>query len=629
MLREFRVSEDQGLHTKEVKKRRKKHGKNKLRQSKSPSFLVVIWNQINSIVIYLLIGAAVLAFLTGRLAEGVAVTTVILINGAIGFISEWQALKSMEALRHLTEHQVTVKRDGKEVEVPAEELVPGDIALVRKGALVPADLRILNAEKLRIDESSLTGESVPVDKSADPVGENSHLAERHSMLFKGTSIVRGSAEAVVVSTGDNTELGRISTLAEEAEASVTLLQKRLDKLGHRLAWLTVGIAVFVVLVGSLIRNQEMTLILETALALGIAAIPEGLPIVATIALARGMRLMAKRNALVNKLTAVETLGATTVTFSDKTGTLTENKMMLRKVWIAENEDDVGQGSDDGSDNPRGADLSELGSTVIQMATLCTSAKLKDESAEDQEQGGPTGDPTEIGIPLGAQAVGIDRAELRGKYEQVDVKEFDPHEKKMATYHKAEEGILVAVKGAPEAVLEVYTSLQLKPGEDGTHMTDNDRKQWTKKADQLALHGLQVLAIACKYEPSIETDPYDSLCFLGLIGLLDPPRSNVKDAIDTCQSAGIVVKMVTGDKAQTAKAIGESVGILGDRDDPEAKVLQGSSIRKVAQFNETEKKDILGANVFARASPEQKLDLISLYQDRERHIVAMTGDLVGP
>lgn len=438
------------------------------------------------------------------------------------------------------------------------------------------------------------------------------------MLFKGTSLVKGSAVAVVVAIGDKTEIGKISKLAEEAQASITPLQERLNRLGHHLAWLTVGIAVFIVIVGSLVRKQEIALLIETALALGIAAIPEGLPIVATIALARGMYQMAQCNALVKKLTAVETLGATTVIFSDKTGTLTENKMILRKVVTAQGEYEIEEYSNNKSTKKK-HDVNERVKDVIKIATLCNTASLGNNDHVE-----PSGDPTEIGILLGARLMGISRKQLQQEHKQINIRDFDPREKKMATFHKFRDGVLVAVKGAPEAVLSVCTHLSQLKGKS-SNLKDKDKDKLINQANKLAAEGLRVLAVAKKKTNTVNVNPYDNLCFLGFIGLLDPPRSDIKNAIDTCQAAGIAVKMITGDKRETAKAIAESVGMTGGANDPEAKVFPGNSIKKQDQLNTEELEYISNANVFARVSPEQKLDLISIYQNKKNEIVAMTGD----
>lgn len=612
-LAEFDVQKENGLTEDEAQARLKRYGPNQLRVSESRSWWRILLEQFHSIVIYLLGGAAVLAFATGRLPEGFAVLAVLLVNTAIGFFSEWKAVRSMAALRRLGEHKTRVRREGREREMAASEIVPGDIVLLDAGNLVPADLRLLEAGHLRVNEAPLTGESVPVSKLTDALPADTDLADCTNMLFKGTSIADGTALGAVVATGSETELGRVSALAESAEGTVTPLQQRLDQLGRRLAVLTIFIAIVVAAVGLLVREQEVALVIETALALGVAAIPEGLPIVATIALARGMYLMAARNALVNQLTAVETLGATRVIFSDKTGTLTENRMRLQKIVTPTGElvlEETGAGE-------ALADKAGV-RRALEVGLLCNGAALDQQQGEDN----PRGDPTEVALLAGGKALGLERESLLQERPEARVEQFEPRLKKMATFHQDEGQYYVAVKGAPEAVLDVCSDIL---AEDGTQPLDDDkRRQWVERASQLAGEGLRLLAMAEKRTDAQDADPYKELCFLGLVGLLDPPRKNVREAIDTCQAAGIRVEMVTGDQVETATAIARAVGIVGGKDDPETVALLGRDIGSPDDINEDRQDKIYHANIFARVSPEQKLDLVTIYQNRGE-IVAMTGD----
>ncbi|MGD8726531.1 MAG: cation-transporting P-type ATPase, partial [Gemmatimonadales bacterium] len=544
------VSSDRGLSHGDACRRLKEHGPNRLQETEGRSWWRIFLDQFRSIVVYLLAAAAVLAFATQRWPEGFAVLAVIVVNTAIGFVSELKAVRSMAALRRMGEHTALVRRDGGTREVAAADLVPGDIVLVGEGDLVPADLRLIATEHLRVNEAPLTGESVPVDKTTDPVAEDAALADRRDMLYKGTSVAAGSAEGVAVATGTDTELGRIAELAEQAEAGVAPLQQRLNDLGRLLAWITVGIGIAVALVGLVIRRQEMTLVVETALALGIAAIPEGLPIVATIALARGMYLMARRNALVNRLTAVETLGATRVIFTDKTGTLTENCMRLRAVVTPAGERQV-----DGPQNATGTTTEPNGEgrdatdaadglvrRALETAVLCNSASLEESPDEDD----PRGDPTETALLAGGQRLGIERDELLAEAPQARVEEFDPRVMMMATFHETEGGYRVAVKGAPTAVLDACDRIATDDGDDEP-LDDGRRQEWLERTEDLAGDGLRLLALAEKRVDEADGEPYGELVFLGLVGLFDPPREDVKEAIDTCQAAGVRVEMVTGDQ----------------------------------------------------------------------------------
>ncbi len=622
LLQSFEVRSEEGLSDEEAQRRLDEHGPNELESVETRSWWHVLFSQFHSIVVYLLGAGAILAFATQRWPEGVALVVVIAVNTTIGFVSEWKGVRSMAALRERQPHRVRVRRGGREREIDAADIVPGDVALLEGGELVPADLRLIESEQLRVNEAALTGESVPVDKATDPVDDEAELAERKSMLYMGTSIAEGSAVGLTVQTGAETELGRISELAEKAEATVTPLQKRLDLLGKRLAWLSLGIAVLVAILGLFIRRQEATLVVETALALGVAAIPEGLPIVATISLARGMYLMAKHNALVRRLEAVETLGATRVIFSDKTGTLTENRMRVRKLVTptAERDFDFSESADD--DPPaRGAeDLEPALKRAIEIGALCNGASLEGQA----DEGEPKGDPTEVALLDAGRRLGVERDELLERKPEARVVEFEPHEKKMATIHGQNGSFYVAVKGAPEAVLDVSSKI-LREGEPGQADLDRDtRERWRQRATDLAREGLRLLALADKTVESSEAEPYEDLCFVGLVGLHDPPRRGIKEAIDRCQAAGIRIEMVTGDQLETAVAIAEQTGIVGEPEDPETEVMRGRELSDLEALSGEQRERIHRANVFARVSPEQKLNLIRVYQERGE-IVAMTGD----
>jgi Ca2+-transporting ATPase len=333
----FDVSVDEGLDSDEVRRRRERYGRNRLRTAEKRSAFDILVEQFKSVIIALLAAAAIVSFAFGEVVEALAIGVVILINTVIGFLTELRAVRSMEALQELTRVNSKVLRKGQAKEVRSEEIVPGDVVLVDGGDVVTADLRLFEASKLQANESALTGESVPVSKQTDPVDEDTPLAERASMLFKGTAVTRGSGKGVAVATGMETELGNISSLVEEAEEEVTPLQRRLSQLGHRLIWVTLGIAGLVTALGVL-RGRDLLLMIRSGIALAVASVPEGLPIVATVALARGMWRMARRNAVVNQLSAVETLGSTNVILTDKTGTLTENRMTVTQVLVPSAED---------------------------------------------------------------------------------------------------------------------------------------------------------------------------------------------------------------------------------------------------------------------------------------------------
>ncbi len=603
-LQSLDVDASRGLSERDVESRREKHGRNELHHAKRRDALKILLEQFKSVVILILAAAAVSAVLTAQWTEAVAIAAVVAVNTIIGFVAEYKAARSMEALRELGGQNARVRRDGEQRTVAVHELVPGDIVLMEKGDLVPADTRLLKGSQVRVNEAALTGESVPVNKTVDAVPEETPLAERRCQLYKGTSLADGEAEVVVTNTGTETELGRISQLADEAESNTAPLQKRLDKLGRQLAYVTIGVAVVVALSG-LAAGRDPLLMVETAIALGVAAIPEGLPIVATIALARGMWLMAQRNALVNRLTAVETLGATRVIFTDKTGTLTENEMRLHTAASCNEDFKVEQA---------GGEIEDVYHHMLRIGVLCNGAELGGSDEQD------SGDPTEVALLRGGEAFQLSRASLLEEFPEQRVVEFDTDTMMMATYHQADEDILVAVKGAPHRVVEVCDRFIGNDGE--THpLDDPTRDHWQQRVEQLAGRGLRVLAIADKTVSDTQAEPYQELRLIGLVGLLDPPRHEVRDSINRCQAAGIRVLMVTGDDPVTGQAIGRAVGI-GDNED--APAMHGSDLGSPEDMTEEDKQRVLKTVVFARVSPEQKLDLVDFYQQRGEP-VAMTGD----
>jgi len=610
VLEELGVEPERGLAPPEVATRLREHGPNRLREAARRSVLRILADQFKSTVIVVLVVADALALAAGQWAESIAIAAVLAVNAGIGFTSEWRARRTMDALRRIAQPRARVRRDGEEREVAAEELVPGDILLVGPEDVLPADARVLAAEGLRVDESALTGESVPVDKGPEPVGPRHPLAERTCMLFKGTTVVDGGGEALVWATGQATELGRIAELAEEAEAAETPLEQRLDRLGRVLAFVALGAAAVIAAVG-LASGKPALVMVETAVALGLAAIPEGLPIVATLALARGMWRMARRQAVIHHLAAVETLGSTGVIFSDKTGTLTENRMALRRVWTAA-----------GAREPDGESPEAGGATArraLEIGALCSSASLGPD--------GPQGDPTEVALLQAAAGAGIDRDELLEVQPEVRRAPFERDVMMMATFHQSAGNagnagkVEVAVKGAPQAVLEVCDRVAREDGGEEP-LDPQGRETWSEGVRELAAAGLRVLAVADKTVDDEGAPPYEGLRLVGLVGLLDPPREGVRAAIEACRSAGIRVLVVTGDQAETATAVAREVG-LGAAEG--MGVLLGSELPEDEEETSPELRErILAATVFARVSPEQKLGLVGTFQE-DGHVVAMTGD----
>ncbi len=598
------VDAAQGLTETEAARRRARYGPNALQRHRRRSAVGILLDQFKSLIIGLLVVAAAVAFVAGEVLEGWAVTAVLLVNAAIGFFTELRAVRSMEALYALGQVSTRVRRDGQVRAVAAEALVPGDVVVVEGGDVVTADLRVLTGSKLQADESALTGESLPVGKQPAPVAAAATLADRASMLFKGTAVTRGHGLAVVVATGLNTELGGISELVEAAQDEATPLEKRLDRLGHRLIFVTLALAAAVTLAGFL-AGKDLLLMIETGIALAVATIPEGLPIVATVVLARGMRAMARRHALINRLSSVETLGATGVICTDKTGTLTENRMTVTRLALAPGDVELGAAVDPEADRVLRA--------ALETGVLCNNASLADDGH------GATGDPLEVALLEAAARAGLRRDDLIGHWPEVREEAFDPDVKMMATFHRAGDAFRLAVKGAPEPVLEASTHVL---SETGLQPLDAAaRAAWLQRNEQMAAGGHRVLALAARTVDAPEADPYEALTFVGLVGLSDPPREDVRAALERCRAAGVRVVMVTGDQPVTARGVGQAVGLLDEADAP---VMHGAALRPPEALSEAERRRVLDASAFARVNPRQKLDLIELHQ-QDGSIVAMTGD----
>lgn len=597
---------EQGLDHHEAGHRLKQCGRNELPPPETQSRWTILCNQLRSILVALLTAAAIASAAFSNWVEAFAVLAVLVINTAIGYWTELQAVRSMEALRLLGTTYAKVIRGGRLEQVEAAELVPGDLVVVESGDHVAADLRLMETAQLQADESSLTGESIPSGKQSEPVAPDAPIAERHSMLYRGTSVTRGSGRGVVVATGVATELGAISQLVAGAEKEETPLEHRLAVLGHKLVWLTLVLATIVGTL-SVSSGTELRLAIETAIALAVASVPEGLPIIATLCLARGMHRMARRKALVNRLSAVETLGATSVICTDKTGTLTENRMTVVSLMVGSGCYRVsGEGmSTEGTftrmeDHRAVVNQDDL-SMALRIGALCNNAELTGEGV---------GDPLEVALLVAAAKAGIEARALDAALPRVREVAFDSERKSMVTVHRdeADGNFLVAVKGAPEAVLARSTSLD-----------ERQRQHWLEANEEFGREGLRVLGLACKRVSSPDEDPNSDLTWIGLVGMHDPPRPEVISAIAECQKAGVTIVMATGDQAVTATSVARAVGIRGNLDPKPGKALEGWE-----HLPEAEQDDLARTAVFSRVSPKEKLDLISLHQSRG-NVVAMTGD----
>lgn len=614
------VQPEKGLSDREVKNRLDTYGYNKLKEHQKKSLWAILWDQLKSLIILLLVAAAVVSFLYNEILEAWAIVAVIIINTAIGFFTEIRAVRSMEALLKMGKVKTRVRRNGEIREVDAVELVPGDVVVVEAGDIITADIRITESSKLQADESALTGESMPVAKDTEAIDEETILAERRNMLYKGTAVTRGAGEGVIVSTGLKTELGGISSLVEEAESEQTPLEERLDKLGYRLIGLTLVIALFVTLSG-IISGKEIYLMIEVGIALAVAAIPEGLPVVATIALAKGMKLMAEKNALINQLSSVETLGTTGIIFSDKTGTLTENRMTVTHILFRDREirlkTDEGDNAFTENEEPVDPEKDEQLQMALTTGVLCNNASLA-----EKKSGEASGDPLEVALLRAARRAGMEQRYLANKFPESREEAFEAEVKMMATWNKIPDGeYRIFVKGAPGSVWQHCNSVLTEEGPKD--FDDEELEYWKSLNKEMAEKGLRIIGLAYRDTDTTEGDPYQDLTFIGLVTLLDPPRTDVKPSIQKCKEAGIRVIMVTGDQKDTARYIAKEVGL---EDDEEAVVIHGGDLPTDGTMEDSAKSNhsFDEANIFARISPGQKLDLIELYQNRGE-VVAMTGD----
>ena len=603
-----------GLSEAEARARLLKFGPNQLAARRPARLTQILWHQFEGAVVLLLIGAAAVAIAVGDWKEGAAIGLVLIINGAIGFFTELRAARSMEALRTLGNLTTRVCRDGQTSLLSAEGLVPGDIVILEGGDIVTADLRLVTSSNLTIDESALTGESVAVDKDITAVAADSGPGDRPCMAFKGTSITSGSATGVVVATGLDTELGLISKLVEEAAPEHSPLEVQLQNLTGQLIGFTLLVVTLLGVLGVL-QGGDVALVVEASIALAVAAIPEGLPIVATMALARGMWRMAKHNALIERLSAVETLGATTVILTDKTGTLTENKMKVHELDCGT----VLYSVSSATHRLEGIPTDERNQQKSCLNDILTAGMLCNNAEPSQNETQYIGDPLEQALLVAGHAEGLDKSQLLERFPRVREIAFDSTSKLMGTVHRVDDGYVMWVKGAPEEVLAASSSHLCAEG-GPAEMTAEDRAFWNSRTNGMAARGMRVLAVATSHPQTPDAADYSGLTFVGLIGLYDPPRSDVRNAISQCQSAGIRVVMLTGDHVVTAKNIATAVGLT----DGEATVVEGRNLPPISQLSDDQLIELEKADVFARVSPAQKLELVTAFQ-RSGQIVAMTGD----
>ncbi len=598
----------QGLSATDAAQRLADHGHNRLAEKPPRPAWLKFLDQFRDTLVLILLGAAVLAGAIGDLKDAIVITVVVLLNASLGFFQEHRAEAALAALKNMLAPTARVRRDGEVLQIDAADLVPGDLLLLEAGDRIPADARVLSAHSAEVAEAALTGESHAVAKLPEAVEENSALAERHNMLYMNTVVTRGRLEALVTATGMSTEMGRLAGLLAETAEGQTPLQQQLDGLGKRLA-LIASVVVGLMFVMGLMRGDPLVQTAMTAIALAVAAIPEGLPAVVTVTLALGMHRMAKRHAIVKKLSAVETLGCTTVICSDKTGTLTLNQMTARVLYcngqrLAVSGEGYGSaGAIEGS--------SDLRNTLL-PAALCVDARIKDAQL--------IGDPTEGALLALAAKAGLDAETVIEHLPRIAEIPFDSATKYMATFHHDGDKVRLYVKGAPDVMLAL-SSHYLR--EDGMLPLDaSAQAAFLAENEALAEQALRVLALASRTILSEDFDPagdllpwVQDLTLHALVGIIDPPRAEAREAIATCHAAGIQVKMITGDHRVTAAAIARELGLSGEAH--EGRDLDGLSQAEIAALVEK-------SAVFARVAPEHKMRIVEALQAKG-HVVAMTGD----
>ncbi len=613
-----------GLSLFEVKHRLEHFGPNMVTAKKQKGPLLRFLLQFHQPLVYILLAAAVTTLLLQEWVDSSVIFGVVIVNAIIGFIQESKAEKAIESLKQMMTTQATVLRDGKWMQIDSTQLVPGDIVRIQSGDKAPADLRLLSCRDLQVDESALTGESVPVMKKVGTLEPDTILADRHNMAYAGTLVTYGQAQAVIIATGDKTETGRISEMIAEAADLSTPLTVKIASFSKILLIAILILAGLTFAVG-LWRGEDVVEMFMAAVALSVGAIPEGLPAAVTITLAIGVSRMAKRRAIIRKLPAVETLGSTTVICSDKTGTLTENQMTVRRIFAGDEYFDV-QGNGyvpegqiiSGGENISGKIPAALSETLL-AGLLCNDSRL----VEEEKHWRVEGDPTEGALITAAAKAGFSPHQALEKAPRLDVVPFESERLFMATLHQTTSGNVIYLKGAIEKVLDACAD---RLSADGTPAALN-KEDIFRKSDELAANGLRVLALARKIVGKEKLDVEDctsGLTFLGLQGMIDPPREEAIAAVGVCRKAGINVKMITGDHAVTATEIARQLGIgrASDRDDKKPETLTGKQLADLTDEELIEKAE--SASVFARVAPEQKLRLVEALQAR-KHVVAMTGD----
>ncbi|MFO7527326.1 MAG: cation-transporting P-type ATPase [Marinobacter sp.] len=621
LLSQF-ATDGEGLSEEESRQRLAEYGPNALPEVRPRGVLVRFFSHFRNLLIYVLVVAAAIAAALHHWVDTAVILTVVLVNATIGFIQEGKAEDALRAIRQLLSAKAMVVRGGRRMSVPAEQLVPGDLVTLQSGDKVPADLRLLKVKGLQVQEAALTGESVAVSKSLDPIRPDADLGDRRNMAYSGTLVTQGQGAGIVVATGVDTEIGRISTMVSRVESLTTPLLQQMDRLARWITAAVLLIATLVFVAGITLRDHTAVEMFMIVVGLAVAAIPEGLPAILTVTLAIGVQRMATRKAIIRRLPVVETLGSVSVIGSDKTGTLTRNEMTVRSVvTVADSYTVTGTGYDPHGTFERDGQASEPTSNDLLRQTLLAALLCNDSSLQKREDNNGWevhGDPMEGALLVAAMKAGMNPEHETKQYPRADLIPFESEHKFMATLHHSHEGrAFLFLKGAPERVVEMCKEVV---GAD--HNQPMDREYWHEQIEQMAARGQRVLAVATKPAPNDQSeltfdDVENGLALLGLYGLIDPPREEAISAVGECQAAGIRVKMITGDHSSTARAIAAQLKLQNT-----AEAVTGHELERMDDA-ELQKR-LSEVDVYARVSPEHKLRIVTLLQ-QQGAIVAMTGD----
>ena len=601
-------SESEGLKSKEASVRLAKYGKNELAEGKKKTLLIKFLEQFKNVMVIVLLIAAIISGVMGELTDTIIIMFVVVLNAVLGVVQENKAEKALEALKSMSKPFAKVKRDGQVVQLKSDEIVPGDIILVEAGDFIPADMRLIQVASLKIEEAALTGESVPVDKNTESIEKSDIvIGDRKNMAYLGSSVTYGRGTGIVTATGMKTEVGEIANYLAANDTDETPLQKKLAELGKVLS-IGVLVIAFIVFMAGVLQGRDYLEMFLTAVSLAVAAIPEGLPAIVTILLALGVQKMSRRNAIIRKLPAVETLGSTEIICSDKTGTLTQNKMTVRELYV--NSKNIS--ASDAQKHMSDLELS------IQIMTLCNDSRM---FRDPESRNSISGDPTETALVSFAADNGKMKYDLDEQYPRSEEIPFDSDRKLMTTIHKIGDTYRIMTKGAPDILVGRCTYIasngSLKP------VSKEDHARIKSANSNMASKALRVLAVAYRDIPAVPENMEPSeiesnLVFAGLIGMIDPPRLEVKEAVRVCREAGIRPIMITGDHRDTAAAIAKELHIITD----DSEVLTGSELNKIGK--EEFIKNVSKYSVYARVSPEHKVRIVSAWKSNGK-IVAMTGD----